>query len=216
MGLSTPCSLEIEEYRQTERQDDGHAEVCELGMGELPRDLRTGAQATGQCMFLSLSWRACAACSSDIEWPGGLRITAARPGTVHFELDVQKEHTNRLGILHGGTIASMVDLGGSLAVASHGLFATGVSTDLNVTYLGSGGKVGDKILAEVTCDKCKFPLWEKCFLRILTMAAVGNKLAYTTIKFTNKADEIVARGSHTKYIAQAFRDPRNIIEQKKS
>ncbi|EGE07237.1 PaaI-thioesterase [Trichophyton equinum CBS 127.97] len=127
-----------------------------------------------------------------------LRITTARPGTVHFELDVQKEHTNRLGILHGGTIASMVDLGGSLAVASHGLFATGVSTDLNVTYLGSGGKVGDKILAEVTCDK------------------FGNKLAYTTIKFTNKADEIVARGSHTKYIAQAFRDPRNIIEQKKS
>ncbi|EFR04303.1 PaaI-thioesterase [Nannizzia gypsea CBS 118893] len=121
-----------------------------------------------------------------------LRITAARPGTVHFELDVQKEHTNRLGILHGGTIASMVDLGGSLAVASHGLFATGVSTDLNVTYLGSGGKVGDKILA-----------------------VVGNKLAYTNIKFTNKADEIVARGSHTKYIAQAFRDPRNIIEQKK-
>ncbi|KAM5447698.1 hypothetical protein McanCB49686_007503 [Microsporum canis] len=76
-----------------------------------------------------------------------LRITAARPGTVNFELDVQKEHTNRLGILHGGTIASMVDLGGSLAVASHGLFATGVSTDLNVTYLGSGGKIGDKILA---------------------------------------------------------------------
>ena len=57
---------------------------------------------------------------------------------------------NRLNILHGGTIASMgtlstkelnehgprlifslVDLGGSLAVASRGLFATGVSTDLN-------------------------------------------------------------------------------------
>lgn len=38
---------------------------------------------------------------------------------------------NRLKIIHGGTIASMVDLGGSLAVASKGLFATGVSTDLN-------------------------------------------------------------------------------------
>lgn len=38
---------------------------------------------------------------------------------------------NRLNILHGGTIASMVDLGGSLAVASMGLYATGVSTDLN-------------------------------------------------------------------------------------
>lgn len=47
-----------------------------------------------------------------------------------------------------------VDLGGSLAVASRGLFATGVSTDLNVTYLSSGGKIGDTIKAEVTCDKC--------------------------------------------------------------
>lgn len=50
----------------------------------------------------------------------------------------------------------MVDLGGSLAVASRGLFATGVSTDLNVTYLSSGGKIGDLIKAEVTCDKCMF------------------------------------------------------------
>jgi acyl-coenzyme A thioesterase 13 len=82
----------------------------------------------------------------------GLRVTAASPGRVRFEVQVMKEHTassllpkipnqgtyvliwdiqNRLNILHGGTIASMVDLGGSLAVASRGLFATGVSTDLN-------------------------------------------------------------------------------------
>jgi acyl-coenzyme A thioesterase 13 len=81
-------------------------------------------------------------------------VTAASPGKVNFELDIEKEHTNRLGILHGGTIASMVDLGGSLAVASRGLFSTGVSTDLNVTYLNSGGKVGDTIRAEVVCDKC--------------------------------------------------------------
>lgn len=73
----------------------------------------------------------------------------------------------------------MVDLGGSLAVASMGLFATGVSTDLNgqslpiplfsiffiaysgfgflnlatVTYLSGGGKVGDKIQATASCDK---------------------------------------------------------------
>ena len=54
-----------------------------------------------------------------------LRVTAARPGVVNFELDIRKEHTvsehrsprtwtteteyveNRLGSLHGGTIASM-------------------------------------------------------------------------------------------------------------
>ncbi|GAM33301.1 thioesterase family protein [Talaromyces pinophilus] len=127
----------------------------------------------------------------------GLRVTAARPGVVNFELDVQKEHTNRLNILHGGTIASMVDLGGSLAVASRGLFSTGVSTDLNVTYLSSGGKVGDRIKAEVSCDK------------------FGKTLAFTSIKFMNEKDEVFARGSHTKYIALAFKDPKNIVEELK-
>lgn len=75
----------------------------------------------------------------------------------------------------------MVDLGGSLAVASRGLFATGVSTDLNgivpqsptsyliavdvessvltfcqskVTYLNSGGKIGDIIRAVCVSASC--------------------------------------------------------------
>ncbi|KAF7589116.1 hypothetical protein BBP40_004751 [Aspergillus hancockii] len=90
---------------------------------------------------------------------------------------------------------ALVDLGGSLAVASHGLFATGVSTDLNVTYLSSGGKIGDKILAEAKCDK------------------FGKTLAYTSIRFINNRGEIVARGSHTKYIALAWKDPQNIVEE---
>ena len=51
---------------------------------------------------------------------------------------------NRLNIIHGGTIASMVDLGGSLAVASRGLYATGVSTDLN----GELGWVQVQVLSE--------------------------------------------------------------------
>ncbi|KAA8615512.1 acyl-coenzyme A thioesterase 13 [Pyrenophora tritici-repentis] len=102
---------------------------------------------------------------------------------------------NRLNILHGGTIASMVDLGGSLAVASRGLFATGVSTDLNVTYLSSGGKIGDMIKAEVTCDK------------------FGKTLAFTSINFSNSKGEIFARGSHTKYVALAWKDPNNIVEE---
>lgn len=85
----------------------------------------------------------------------GLKITAASIGMVQFELPIEQKHTNRLQILHGGTIASMVDLGGSLALASCGLWSTGVSTDLNVTYLSSGGKVGDVLKGEATCDKCE-------------------------------------------------------------
>ncbi|GAW17681.1 hypothetical protein ANO14919_071410 [Xylariales sp. No.14919] len=116
-----------------------------------------------------------------------LRITNAVHGRVDFELDVTKDHTNRLGILHGGTIASMVDLGGSLAVASTGLYATGVSTDLNVTYLNGGGTVGAKITATAVCEK------------------IGRTLAYTSVTFQNRKGEIAARGSHTKYVMQAVR-----------
>ncbi|KAK0886376.1 hypothetical protein LTR57_025744, partial [Friedmanniomyces endolithicus] len=50
---------------------------------------------------------------------------------------------------------------------------------MTVTYLSSGGKVGDLIRAEATCDK------------------FGKTLAYTSIKFVNARDELVARGSHT-------------------
>jgi acyl-coenzyme A thioesterase 13 len=91
----------------------------------------------------------------------------------------------------------MVDLGGSLAVASRGLYSTGVSTDLNVTYLSAGGKVGDKITAEVHCDK------------------FGKTLAYTSIVFRNAAGETCARGSHTKYVVQAWKDEKNIVEEVK-
>lgn len=134
----------------------------------------------------------------------------------------------------------MVDLGGSLAVASRGLFATGVSTDLNgktniykrkternphanemlraVTYLSSGGKIGDLIKAEVTCDKCISPLSfpSRLFLfygKQLLMHTVGKTLAYTSIKFMNSKEEVFARGSHTKYIALAWKDPKNIPDE---
>ncbi|KAK7975601.1 Extradiol ring-cleavage dioxygenase- class III enzyme- subunit B [Apiospora arundinis] len=137
-----------------------------------------------------------------------LRVTNAVPGKVDFELDITKDHTNRLKIIHGGTIASMVDLGGSLAVASMGLFATGVSTDLNVTYLSAGGKVGDKIQATASCDKSRIlsPSTADADMKILTwMHAVGKTLAYTSIIFKNAKGELAARGSHTKYVTQAWK-----------
>lgn len=126
-----------------------------------------------------------------------LRITGARPGTVDFELDIQKKHTNRLGTVHGGTIASLVDLGGSLAVASRGLHATGVSTDLNVVFLNSGGPVGRKLRGQVICDK------------------FGKNLAFTSARFLNEEDHVVARGSHTKYVARAWSDENNRVGEMK-
>ncbi|KAM7215244.1 HotDog domain containing protein [Rhypophila decipiens] len=122
----------------------------------------------------------------------GLQNVQAEPGRVTFELIIDRRHTNRLDILHGGTIASMVDFGGSLAVASMGLYSTGVSTDLNVSYLGSGGVVGDVVKVEARCDK------------------VGKNLAYTSVTFTNDKGELVARGSHTKFIKVAHQSQHDI------
>ncbi|QGI97158.1 hypothetical protein CEK26_010227 [Fusarium fujikuroi] len=110
------------------------------------------------------------------------RVTSATEGRVDFELDIQKEHTNRLQTIHGGTLASLVDLGGSLAVASSGRFATGVSTDLNVTYLSPGGRPGDLLKGTATLDK------------------IGKTLAFTQVTFTNSKGQLAARGSHTKYV----------------
>ncbi|EQB54372.1 thioesterase superfamily protein [Colletotrichum gloeosporioides Cg-14] len=114
------------------------------------------------------------------------RVTGASVGKVEFELAIQKEHTNRLQTIHGGTLASLVDLGGSLAVASKGRFMTGVSTDINVTYLNPGGTPGDIMTGTAICDK------------------MGRTLAYTTVQFFNKKGELAARGSHTKYIAKTW------------
>ena len=34
------------------------------------------------------------------------------PGRVTAQMQIEKHHTNRLEILHGGTISTMIDLGG--------------------------------------------------------------------------------------------------------
>ncbi|KAL7962181.1 HotDog domain-containing protein [Trichoderma compactum] len=111
------------------------------------------------------------------------RLVDASEGRVDFEVDIHKDHTNRLQTIHGGTIASLVDLGGSLAVASTGRFATGVSTDLNVTYLSPGGRPGDILKGTAICEK------------------IGKTLAYTTVQFYNSKGQLAARGSHTKFVS---------------
>jgi acyl-coenzyme A thioesterase 13 len=43
--------------------------------------------------------------------------------------------------------------------------------------------------------------------------AVGKTLAYTSINFSNSKGEVFARGSHTKYVALAWKDANNIVEE---
>lgn len=50
---------------------------------------------------------------------------------------------------------------------------------------------------------------------LLTADPVGKTLAYTSIRFINAKDEVVARGSHTKFVALAHKNEQNIVDQLK-
>ncbi|CAG8510335.1 6988_t:CDS:2 [Dentiscutata erythropus] len=114
-----------------------------------------------------------------------MAITNATDGKVSAEILIQAHHMNRLKTAHGGMIASLVDVCGSLAVASKGMHLTGVSTDINVSYIGSVGK-GD------------------------TLLVLGKTLAFTVVEMHNKNDgKLVAQGRHTKFVAIAHTDPEN-------
>ncbi|KAF9328513.1 hypothetical protein BG006_008303 [Podila minutissima] len=102
--------------------------------------------------------------------------------------DAQTLSGNRLGGCHGGLLSTIVDIGGSLAIAAENMHATGVSTDLNVSFV-SGAKLGDKLIIaspsfNSRCDK------------------IGGTLAYTTVEITANG-KVVVLGRHTKYVRLA-------------
>ncbi|KAF9435879.1 hypothetical protein BGZ76_005320 [Entomortierella beljakovae] len=115
----------------------------------------------------------------------GLRIVSASKGTCLSELVVAPHHINRVGGCHGGLLSHIVDTGGSLAIAADGMYATGVSTDLNVSFI-SGATLGDKLSINSRCLK------------------VGGSLAYTDVEIS-VGDRVVATGRHTKFIRHAHK-----------
>ncbi len=72
----------------------------------------------------------------------GLRIVSGQRGEAVIECDVGPEHLNLGGSVHGGVIASLVDV--AVAVACHSLDAerpgrATATTELNVTFLQPAG-----------------------------------------------------------------------------
>jgi len=114
-----------------------------------------------------------------------LSITNARPGVVEASLRIEPYNVNRVGTVHGGLIMSLTDTLGSLAVASHGQYMTGVSTDISTTFLRPAGKPGDVLKATGV------------------VTAMGRALAYTRVDFHNADGTLVAHGHHTKYIGKS-------------
>lgn len=117
---------------------------------------------------------------SDIE------IVSASVGSVLARLTLGPKHMNTKNTLHGSVSATIVDWAGGLAIASHGLEKTGLSTDIHVSYC-SGAVLGEVLTIEAKTTK------------------VGRNLGFTVVTvYKAVGDEakgmIVAHGTHTKYI----------------
>ncbi|KAJ5777104.1 hypothetical protein N7520_000350 [Penicillium odoratum] len=113
-----------------------------------------------------------------------IEIYEAEKGVVRARIQVTPHHLNSKGSLHGAFSACVTDWAGGMAIASHGLDSTGVSTDIHVNYLSTATD-GDWLEIESRANK------------------VGKSLAFTTVTISKKTEEgltIVAQGSHTKYV----------------
>ncbi|KAJ1039923.1 hypothetical protein NDA14_005572 [Ustilago hordei] len=122
-----------------------------------------------------------------------LQINKATPGRISGSFQIGPHNLNRLGTLHGGCIATLTDTIGSLAIASKGLYSTGVSTDINTTYVKSGGGKGETVNVNGQ------------------VVSMGKTLAFTRMEIRHPlTDALLAYGSHTKFIGRAMGHPENV------
>lgn len=112
-----------------------------------------------------------------------IAVDLAEPGRVVCTLRVPARLCNPLGRLHGGAITSLVDVIGSAPIYATGLTHSGVSTEINVTFM-AGASLGEEIEIEAKA------------LRI------GRNLAVVSVDLRIKATgQLVAQGRHSKFLA---------------
>ena len=63
-----------------------------------------------------------------------MKVVSADKGRCEVEIAVDESHLNRMGFLHGGMTATLVDNVSTLAIISNDSHP-GVSVDMNVTYV---------------------------------------------------------------------------------
>ncbi|CAG8757924.1 2947_t:CDS:2 [Dentiscutata erythropus] len=89
---------------------------------------------------------------------------------------------------HGGMLMTLVDMCGSLIIASKGLnYSSGVSTNINISFTNPA-KEEDVLFIEAECIK------------------FGKAMGFADIKIYNKDNrKLIAQGQHVKYIVIALR-----------
>uniref|UniRef100_UPI00398ED2D5 acyl-coenzyme A thioesterase 13 isoform X2 n=1 Tax=Pristiophorus japonicus TaxID=55135 RepID=UPI00398ED2D5 len=111
-----------------------------------------------------------------------MTVVSASPGKIVCEMQVEEEHVNRGNTLHGGLIATLIDVVSTTALLNTERALPGVSVDMNVTYMNAA-KLGEDII--ITAQVLK----------------EGKSLAFTTVDLTNKVTgKLLAQGRHTKHL----------------
>ncbi|VDK82091.1 unnamed protein product [Litomosoides sigmodontis] len=105
---------------------------------------------------------------------------ATENGHVEIELKIADEHLNPSGTIHGGFIATLVNIASTAAVLVSGRPTGGRSVDLSVSYQ-TAAKPGETIIAESSIQK------------------TTRNLAFINTKIYRKTDNMsIATGQETK------------------
>lgn len=64
-----------------------------------------------------------------------MTLVSAVPGKVVCEMKVEEEHINKMGTLHGGLTATLVDNISTMALLCTERGAAGVSVDMSISYV---------------------------------------------------------------------------------
>jgi acyl-coenzyme A thioesterase 13 len=114
----------------------------------------------------------------------GLDIFHVSTGRVRARLLIDDSVQNSLGRLHGGAVATLIDVVGTFAVMTTDHFhRLGVTTDLHVSFIGAG-VAADTVVIDATVVSC------------------GLTLAFVEVMLTSETrGTAIARGQMTTLVA---------------
>ncbi|CAK9139402.1 unnamed protein product [Ilex paraguariensis] len=113
----------------------------------------------------------------------GLKVDLIEPGHIICSMKIPTRLLNSGNSLHGGATAMLVDVVGSAVIYTVGAPMTGVSVEINVSYMDAA-YAGEEIEIESKA------------LRI------GKAIAVVSVELRKrKTGKIIAQGRHTKYLA---------------
>jgi uncharacterized protein (TIGR00369 family) len=113
----------------------------------------------------------------------GVELAGVRPGHASLRLPHRDDNGNRNGTLHGGVLASLIDLAAAVAAAA----PDGSTVDLAVHYLAPARR------AAVTADA--------------VVARRGRAIAFVSVAVTGEGGAPVARGLVARRLATPARPP---------